>query len=201
MKHMGSRDYQLWDEKDGFFYDVLRYPDGRFRKFRVRSLVGLIPLFAVERLEVDWIEPFKEFHGEPRTGSCKPPRPGHDVVHTVETRRQTDARPDDRQSATTRRAAASGSGTRTSSSRLTASAASRRPRAAPVRVRRPTVGYEPAEADRQDQGGQLELARPDLVPDDLPPDRERDLEIGPPAPRSSCGNTSPLPRGSPRCSP
>ena len=31
MKHMGNRDYQLWDEQDGFFYDVLRYPDGRSR--------------------------------------------------------------------------------------------------------------------------------------------------------------------------
>jgi hypothetical protein len=61
MKRMGNRDYQLWDEQDGFFYDVLRYPDGRYRKFRVRSMVGLIPLFAVERLEVNWIEPFKEF--------------------------------------------------------------------------------------------------------------------------------------------
>ena len=63
MKHMGNRPYQLWDDHDGFFYDVLRYPDGRFRKFRVRSLVGLIPLFAVERLEPDWIAPFKEFSG------------------------------------------------------------------------------------------------------------------------------------------
>jgi hypothetical protein len=61
MKHMGRHDYQLWDEEDGFFYDVLRYPDGSFRKFRVRSLVGLIPLFAVERLEMAWIEPFREF--------------------------------------------------------------------------------------------------------------------------------------------
>ena len=61
MKHMGSRDYALFDERDGFFYDVLRYPDGRSRKFRVRSLVGLIPLFAVERLEAAWIAPFKEF--------------------------------------------------------------------------------------------------------------------------------------------
>jgi hypothetical protein len=61
MKHMGGRDYQLWDEDDGFFYDVLRYPDGSFRKFRLRSLVGLIPLFAVERLEAAWIEPFTEF--------------------------------------------------------------------------------------------------------------------------------------------
>ena len=61
MKHMGNRDYSLWDEQDGFFYDVLRYPDGRFHKLRVRSLVGLIPLFAVERLEESWIEPFQEF--------------------------------------------------------------------------------------------------------------------------------------------
>jgi len=63
MKHMGGRDYSLWDEKDGFFYDVLRYPDGTYHKFRVRSLVGLIPLYAVERLETDWIQPFAEFHG------------------------------------------------------------------------------------------------------------------------------------------
>jgi hypothetical protein len=61
MKKMGSRDYQLWDEQDGFFYDVLRYPDGTFEKFRVRSLVGLVPLYAVERLADRWIEPFTEF--------------------------------------------------------------------------------------------------------------------------------------------
>ena len=36
-------------------------PTARSQKFRVRSLVGLIPLFAVERLELEWIEPFKEF--------------------------------------------------------------------------------------------------------------------------------------------
>jgi hypothetical protein len=61
MKHMGGRGYQLWDDEDGFFYDVLRHPDGRFRKFRVRSLVGLIPLFAVERLEQKWLDPFPDF--------------------------------------------------------------------------------------------------------------------------------------------
>jgi hypothetical protein len=61
MKHMGNRNYQLWDDQDKFFYDVLRYPDGRFHKFRVRSLVGLIPLFAVERLEMSWMEPLPEF--------------------------------------------------------------------------------------------------------------------------------------------
>ena len=51
MKKMGGRNYQLWDENDGFFYDVLRYPNGDFHKFRVRSLVGLIPLYAIEVLE------------------------------------------------------------------------------------------------------------------------------------------------------
>jgi hypothetical protein len=61
MKRMGGRKYQLWDEEDGFFYDVLRFPDGSFEKFRVRSLVGLVPLYAVERLEEHWIEPFHEF--------------------------------------------------------------------------------------------------------------------------------------------
>jgi hypothetical protein len=61
MKHMGESDLDLWDEGDSFFYDVLRQPDGTWHKFRVRSLVGLIPLYAVERLEEDWIAPFAEF--------------------------------------------------------------------------------------------------------------------------------------------
>jgi Mannosylglycerate hydrolase MGH1-like glycoside hydrolase domain len=61
MKNMGSRNYSLWDESDGFFYDVLRYPDGSFEKFRVRSLVGIIPLYAAETLKLDAIEPFHEF--------------------------------------------------------------------------------------------------------------------------------------------
>jgi hypothetical protein len=61
MKKMGGRSHRLWDEEDGFFYDVLTYPDGSHETFRVRSLVGLIPLYAVERLEDRWIEPFAEF--------------------------------------------------------------------------------------------------------------------------------------------
>jgi hypothetical protein len=61
MKNMGSRNYELWSERDGFFYDVLRYGDGSFHKFRVRSLVGLIPLYSIERLEEKWIELFPEF--------------------------------------------------------------------------------------------------------------------------------------------
>jgi hypothetical protein len=84
MKHMGGRDYALWDERDGFFYDVLRYPDGRFHKFRVRSLVGLIPLFAVERLEAGWIRRYPEFDSCMQwfLRNCR--EQVQDVVHTVE---------------------------------------------------------------------------------------------------------------------
>jgi hypothetical protein len=41
----------LWDEEDEFFYDVLHLPDGSRQRLKVRSMVGLIPLFAVETLE------------------------------------------------------------------------------------------------------------------------------------------------------
>jgi hypothetical protein len=61
MKKMGGGGYELWSETDGFFYDALCYPDGTYHKFRVRSLVGLIPLYAIERLEEKWLEPFTEF--------------------------------------------------------------------------------------------------------------------------------------------
>ena len=76
MKHMGNRPYTLWDDRDGFFYDVLRRPDGSFQKFRVRSLVGLVPLFAVERLERAWIEPFAELPPQPGLVPVQPSRPG-----------------------------------------------------------------------------------------------------------------------------
>ena len=45
MIHIGGKG-EMWDEEDGFFYDVLRTPDGRARKLKVRSMVGLLPLCA-----------------------------------------------------------------------------------------------------------------------------------------------------------
>jgi hypothetical protein len=51
MTAMGPNDVGLWNEADGFFYDILRLPDGRARQMKVRSIVGLVPLFAVEVLE------------------------------------------------------------------------------------------------------------------------------------------------------
>ncbi|HVZ35319.1 MAG TPA: glucosidase, partial [Polyangiaceae bacterium] len=41
----------MWDEEDGFYYDVLRLPDGSATRLRVRSMVGLLPLFATTVVE------------------------------------------------------------------------------------------------------------------------------------------------------
>jgi hypothetical protein len=56
MNNRGTDGVGLWDETDGFFYDVLKFPDGGERPMRVRSMVGLIPLFAVETLEPDLLD-------------------------------------------------------------------------------------------------------------------------------------------------
>lgn len=61
MNRMGSQHYELWDEKDGFFYDVLSRPGEKYEKIRVRSLVGLIPLYAIEAFYDHQIENLKEF--------------------------------------------------------------------------------------------------------------------------------------------
>ncbi len=51
MNSRGGEDIALWDEEDGFYYDVLHLPDGQHFPLKVRSMVGLIPLFAVQTLE------------------------------------------------------------------------------------------------------------------------------------------------------
>jgi hypothetical protein len=51
MTHVGSDGFGLWDEEDGFFYDALRLPGQGHRPLKIRSMVGIIPLFAVETLE------------------------------------------------------------------------------------------------------------------------------------------------------
>jgi hypothetical protein len=62
MKNMGGENIQLWDEEDGFFYDVLVYANGHDReKFRVRSLVGLIPMYAIDILYDRECEENREF--------------------------------------------------------------------------------------------------------------------------------------------
>jgi hypothetical protein len=47
----GQEGHGLWDDQDGFYYDVLNLPNGEMIPLKIRSMVGLIPLFAVETLE------------------------------------------------------------------------------------------------------------------------------------------------------
>jgi len=57
----GGEGVNLWNEEDGFFYDVLHLPDGRLHPLKIRSMVGLIPLFAVETIEPEIIRKLPGF--------------------------------------------------------------------------------------------------------------------------------------------
>ena len=61
MNDMGGEGVGLWNEEDGFFYDVLQLPDGAVTPLKVRSLVGLVPLFAVQVLEPENIDGLPQF--------------------------------------------------------------------------------------------------------------------------------------------
>jgi hypothetical protein len=61
MSNIGEEGIGLWDETDKFFYDVLHLPDDSKFPMKVRSTVGLIPLFAVETLEPELLEALPDF--------------------------------------------------------------------------------------------------------------------------------------------
>jgi len=61
MNNLGGQGIGLWDADDEFFYDVLHLPDGRATRLRLRSLVGLIPLLAVETVEPDLLRKLPGF--------------------------------------------------------------------------------------------------------------------------------------------
>jgi hypothetical protein len=58
MDRIGEHRDEMWDEEDGFFYDLLRLPDGLAMRLKVRSLVGLLPLCASTVFEADSITRF-----------------------------------------------------------------------------------------------------------------------------------------------
>ncbi|AHJ96900.1 MGH1-like glycoside hydrolase domain-containing protein [Hymenobacter swuensis] len=61
MGNMADQQIDMWDDEDGFYYDVLNTPEnGRF-PLRLRSMVGLIPLFAVEVLDTDALQDMPRF--------------------------------------------------------------------------------------------------------------------------------------------
>ncbi|MEC4804840.1 MAG: glucosidase [Jaaginema sp. PMC 1080.18] len=61
MNHFGTEGTQLWDEEDGFYYDVLHLPDGQNVRLKIRSIVGLIPLFAVAVIDSETLEKLPNF--------------------------------------------------------------------------------------------------------------------------------------------
>jgi hypothetical protein len=60
MSNMGERHQCLWDEQDGFFYDLLRRPDGSAVPLKVRSIVGLLPFCAASVIEPDVVTRFPD---------------------------------------------------------------------------------------------------------------------------------------------
>jgi hypothetical protein len=61
LNNIGGTGIPLWSEEDEFFYDVLRLPNGEVFPLKVRSLVGLMPLLAVETIEPDLLEQLPGF--------------------------------------------------------------------------------------------------------------------------------------------
>jgi len=61
MANVNNEGINLWDEEDEFFYDVLNLPNNERLKLKVRSMVGLIPLFAVEVLDEEIFQKMPEF--------------------------------------------------------------------------------------------------------------------------------------------
>jgi hypothetical protein len=66
MTHIGGDGHGLWDDEDKFFYDVLNVPGRPPLPMRIRSMVGLIPLFAVEVLEAELFHGLPGFEGRLR---------------------------------------------------------------------------------------------------------------------------------------
>jgi hypothetical protein len=61
MVNIAGKGIDLWNEEDEFFYDVFHLSDDTERQIRIRSMVGLIPLFAVEVLEPEIVNSLPEF--------------------------------------------------------------------------------------------------------------------------------------------
>jgi hypothetical protein len=73
MDRVGDRHDEMWDEEDGFYYDVLRLPDGSATRLKVRSIVGLLPLAAVAVFEEDILEKLPKFRERARQFNARHP--------------------------------------------------------------------------------------------------------------------------------
>jgi hypothetical protein len=73
MDRVGAHHDEMWDEEDGFFYDVLRFPDGSATRLKVRSIVGLLPLAAVAIFDVNILEKLPNFREHGRQFAARHP--------------------------------------------------------------------------------------------------------------------------------
>jgi hypothetical protein len=87
MDRIGINADELWDEEDGFFYDLLRLPDGTAKRIKVRSIVGLLPLCASTVIAPEFmgrypnlvgkIERFCQRNGKLIANMASPTKPGY----------------------------------------------------------------------------------------------------------------------------
>ena len=61
LNNIGGGSIPLWNDRDEFYYDVLHLPDDTYRTLEIRSVVGLLPLFAVETIEPELLARVPEF--------------------------------------------------------------------------------------------------------------------------------------------
>jgi len=61
MHHIGEKDISLWDDEDDFYYDVVQFENGGTKRLKVRSLVGIIPMFAVDIINRSIFDHLYEF--------------------------------------------------------------------------------------------------------------------------------------------
>ena len=61
INHMGDREGGLWDDAEGYYFDVLKLPDGRCYRMQAYTIAGLIPLFAIGTADRDSLERFRDF--------------------------------------------------------------------------------------------------------------------------------------------
>jgi hypothetical protein len=61
MDRIGDHQDEMWDEQDGFFYDLLRLPDGQTMRLKIRSMVGLLPMCASTVFEANVVERYPKF--------------------------------------------------------------------------------------------------------------------------------------------
>lgn len=61
LNNLGEDNQGLWDDHDGFYYDIIRFKDGRSVSLKLKSIVGMIPMFAVEVFEHDFLQKLPNF--------------------------------------------------------------------------------------------------------------------------------------------